>query len=518
VKTLFKLSVISASLLAVTSSFAASPSNAQLQKEIRAIMQHNQKLQHEVSMLKTRLETHQSTTATEYKGRGGSHVGFVRTGKNLVHRSSPSSVLQTANRPSTVLTDRFEHSVTVTTSPLQGAATGGPGNILEQMSKGNQQLTLLQQRAALMRQLHKEGDNDLYRPIMELSGGLEGQLYAVDGFGKNSEPRGINLATAEFDVNGIVGPWANAFMALDYDNSPVSSGNRSPKGTVYLDRGFVTLGNLNRFPVYVSTGEMYVPYGRYGSLMLTTPLVESLARTKSDTALVGFYDKGIYGELFAYNGSQTSGGNHIFKQGGFDVGVKRNFGPNASDSYRVGASVESNLADSQGLQSTGVNTNTGHFQGFASGTNNNIQHRVPAFALYGNATYKRWTFIAQFVRGFKSFAVSDLAYGNTGSTLSGANPGALHTELNYTIHFWNKPFTFGADYDESWEALAANLPKRSFAADISTTWFRNTVETIEYRHDDDYGSGKAANGAGGTQFSGTGKTRNSYIAQLGVYF
>lgn len=502
VKTAFKLSVLSTTLLAASCAFAAGPSNAQLQKEIRAIMMHDQQLQHEVRMLKTQLHT-----------RGYHH------GSNLVHRASPSKVLETSNNGAGhVLTDRFDHSITVTTSPLLGQHTGGASEILEQMSKDNQQLTLLQQRAVLMKALRKEGDNDLYRPIMELSGGLEGQLYAVDGYGKNSEPRGINLSTAEFDVNGIVGPWAGGFMALDYDNSPVSSGNRSPKGTVYLDRGFVTLGNLNRFPLYASVGEMYVPFGRYGSLMLTTPITQSLARTRSDTALLGFFKEGIYASVFAYNGDQTSGGTHVFKQGGLDAGYKHNFGPNASDSFRVGASVESNLADSQGLQDTGVDSNTGHFQGFSSGTNNNIQHRVPAYALYANATWRNWTGIAEYVSATRDFATSDLSYGNTAGVLSGARPSALHTEIDYTIHLWNKPFTFGADYDHSWEALAANVPKDSYVADIQTSWFRNTLETIEYRHDNDYSTSKSANGAGGTRFTGTGKTRNSYIAQLGVYF
>jgi len=502
VKTVFKLSVLSAFLFAASSGLAAGPSNAQLQKEIRAIMRLDQHLHSEVLMLKARLQDHKLTA----------------TGHNVVRRHSPSSVLQTTRRGATVLTDRFEHPITVTTSPLLGPATGGAGNVLEQGSKDNQQLTMIQQRAALMKFLRKEGDNDLYRPILELSGGLEGQLYGVDGYGKGAEPRGINLSTAEFDVNGVVGPWASGFMALDYDNSPVSSGNRQPKGTVFLDRGFVTLGNLNRFPLYVATGEMYVPYGRYGSLMLTTPITQSLARTKSDAAMVGFYRKGVYAELFGYNGEQISGTHHIFKQGGVDAGYKRKFGPNATDSFRVGASIESNMADSQGLQDTGANDNTGQFQGFEFNNANNIRHRVPAYALYGNLNYKNWAFITQFVSAFSSFNVNDLSFGDAGGALSGARPEAAHFEINYTVHFLNKPFTFGADYGQSWESLAANLPKRSYTADIQTSWFRNTLETIEYRHDDDYSNNKSASGAAATRLNGTGKTRNSYIAQLGAYF
>lgn len=509
VKTVFKLSVLSASLLAATAGLAAGPSNAELQKEIRTLMKQHRQLQNEVHMLK----------AQNYPGKKYTYR------HNIVRRNSPSTVLQTADRSRTVLTDRFDHPLTVTTSPLIGPSTGGAGNILEQMSKDNQQLTLTQQRAALMRVLHKEGDSDLYRPIIELSGGLEGQLYGINGYRKGTTPRGVSLATAELDVNGIVGPWASGFMALDYDNSPASSGSRAPVGTVYLDRGIVMLGNLNRFPVYIATGEMYVPFGRYGSLMLTSPMNESLARTKSDTALVGYSHDGIYGELFGYNGAQTSGHNRVFKQAGLDAGYTHKFGPNGTNSYRVGASMESNLADSQGLQVTRNNTALTNFPGFST-TSNNLQHKVPAYALYANVIYKRWTFIAQYVNVFRAFGGgvngtfngADMTYGDVNGLLKGARPAALHTEINYTFHRWNKPFTLGADYDQTWQALAADLPRRSFTVDAQTSWFRNTTETIEYRHDVDYGQTKKASGGGNSAFTGSGQSGDTVVAQLGVYF
>ena len=146
-KTLFKLSALSLSLLAVSSSYAADPTNAQLQSEIRAIMKHDQQLQHEVHMLKTQLQK-----------RSVSKTHMV----NVVRRASPPRTLETANRSRHVLTDRFDHSVTVTTSPLIGPKST-PSDILEQMSKDNQQLTLLQQQASLMKYLHSEGDEHLYR-------------------------------------------------------------------------------------------------------------------------------------------------------------------------------------------------------------------------------------------------------------------------------------------------------------------------------------------------------------------
>lgn len=534
-KSFFNLSLVSVSLLVVSSGAIAAPSNAELQSEIQAIMAHDQKLQHEVHMLKAQLHIKQSHTVVYHHA-----VASTTAISNPNVSSAHSQVVAQASTQTTVTTasvahpwtTRFGHALTVTTSPLTGNdMAGDASDILEQMSKQNQQLTLLQQQATFMNYLTAEG-SDFTRPIIELSGGLEGQLYAVNGYNISSNPNGINLTTAQLDVNAMVSPWASGFMALNYSNAPISQGNRSPQATVYIDRGFMTLGNLNKFPVYFSMGEMYAPFGRYSGLMLTSPITESLGQIRSPTAVVGYSSNGIYASVYGYSGDQTSGGKDIIKQGGTDLGYKYLFGTNGGYSFDNGIGVVSNIADSQGLQDTG-NPDVNEFQGFGAngGTANYLVHRVPAIDAHSTLAVGDWTGIAEFISTLGEFNPADLSYGssvNGNTNITGAAPEALHVEVDYSWHEFAKPINFGVDYDHSWQALGAYLPQASYTGDISTSLFPNTLFTIEYRRDEDYSTSTVAGGGDSSPgapvpaptntFPGTGQGRNTYLAQLGVYF
>lgn len=495
---LFKLSMVTAGVLAASTSFAASPNNAQLQQEIQNINSRDQQLQQEVHVLKAQL--HHSTHGLS------------------VQRPAVSHMLSTTRRGPHVRTSRFQRGLDVTTSPLTaGKSAFDASDLLDQVSKWNEQLTLLQQRSELAATLGK-GGLSIARPILEVSGGVEGQMFDTSGFGKGSTPEGIALDRAELDVNAIAGNWANGFFALNYQDSPSVSGNRGTNGDLTVDRGFVTFGNLNRAPVYFSIGKMYTPFGRYSSFLLSTPTTQSLGRTRSDTALVGVSTHGFYGSAFAYDGYRTSGGNNLFEQGGFDTGYTYKFS-NPANNINVGVSMESNLADSQGLQGTDTYDTTNRFQGFGVETGgNNLVRNTPAFDAYAGLTYNNWSAHAEFVTAVRKFAQSDLSFGNTGN-LHGALPRALHAEASYTFHKGVHPLMFGLGYDHTWEALAANLPQNSIESVFQTSIWRDTIEAIEYRHDMDYGTGKSANGRGNaTAFSGTGKDRNMVIGQVGVYF
>lgn len=530
-KSLFKLSLVSISLLALSNVAVADvPSNTELQSEIQAIMTHDHQLQQEVHTLKMQLQAkknkarHQPHSAKHQKAAIHSSDAVASTAA-IPAANTTAVALPPASLPTSIAhpawSTRFGHALTITTSPLTGdTMAGDASDILEQMSSKNQQLTLLQQQAVFLNYLAAEG-SPLTRPVIELSGGLEGQLYEVNGFNISSNPNGVNLSTAQLDVNAIISTWASGFMALQYNNQPISQGNRMPNGSVYVDRGFMTLGNLNQFPVYFSGGLMYLPFGRYSSLMLTDPLTQSLGQTRTPTVLVGYSQYNVYASVYGYSGDQTSGGDPVIKQGGTDVGYKYLFGTNQGYSWDNGVGVISNIADSQGLQSTG-NPNDSEFQGFSMNDNNDIAYRVPAIDAHSMLSIGNWTISAEYVGALEAFDAEDLSYESSpAQETTGAQPQALHTEIDYSWHVLSKPINFGIDYDHSWQALGAYLPEQSFTGDISTSLIRNTLLTFEYRRDDDYSTSDVA--AGGYpvstySMSGTGEGRNTYLAQLGVYF
>lgn len=413
----------------------------------------------------------------------------------------------------------WAHFVTVTTTPFLGKQTDYDGqDLLYNLSSNNEDLRLLMQKKALENQMAAQG-YELNRPILQLSGAVAGQGFSASGFntGTNS---GVNLAGAELDMNAIASSWATAFMSMDYNGSPISAGNREPNSTIFLGRGFATIGNLNRFPVYFTAGLMYVPFGRYANGMVTTPLTMSLAKIRTPAALLGFVlNNGLHGSIYGYSGSQTSGGQPLFKQGGADLGYKHKI--NQEDAFSVGGGWVSNIADAQGQQNTGLSTATGQFGGFAvstptSSNNNTLVHAVDGVDGHATASLGPVTLIGEYLGAAERFNTADMTYNG-----AGAKPEAAHVEADYLLPFFAKKHdtTLGAAYGHTWQALALNLPENSYSVFLNTSIWRETGESIEFRHDTDYASSVTALGRGATAtIAGTGRARNSITGQVGVYF
>ncbi len=417
----------------------------------------------------------------------------------------------------------WDHFVTVTTTPFLGHATDYDGeDLLYNLSSNNEDLRLLKQKQHIENEMKADG-HSLDRPILQLSGAVEGEGFSQSGFATGSTVNsGVNLSTAELQMNAIASSWASAFMSFDFNGAPISSGNRAPNSSIYLGRGFATIGNLNRFPVYFTGGLMYVPFGRYANNMISTPLTQSMGRIRTPAALLGFsLDNGLHGSIYGFSGTQTSGGQPIFKQWGLDGGYKYKF--RQSDSLTVGAGLVSNIADSEGMQNTGLGTSASQFGGFAvtntgtGSTNNNALTRsVYGVDGHGTLSVGPVSLIGEYLGASQAFATTDMTFNN-----DGAKPQAMHAEADYLLPWFAKKYdtTLGVAYGHTWEALALNLPQNSYSTFLSTSIWRETTEEIEFRHDTDYSKTTTALGRGATaNIVGTGRTRNSVLVQVGVFF
>ena len=72
---------------------------------------------------------------------------------------------------------------------------------------------------------------------------------------------------------------------------------------------------------------------------------------------------------------------------------------------------------------------------------------------------------------------------------------AIQGELGMTFHLFDKPASIGAGYQWTSQALALNLPLSRVSAVFNLSYWKDTIESIEYRHDTDYGGMQYANGA-----------------------
>ncbi|QLH41467.1 MAG: LbtU family siderophore porin [Coxiellaceae bacterium] len=421
----------------------------------------------------------------------------------------------TANQVS-VLGQRFTQGVTVTTSPLLGLRSAyDASDLVVNLSTMNEDLRLLEQRQLADEQLREQGlpTIALDRPLVTISGTIEGQGQFQAPY-EGSSTSTINLSRVRFDVLSYVSTWVLGLINMQYDDAPLPSnvlgtGDVVNNSRVKVQRGFLTIGNLDRLPVYFSVGQMYAPYGQYSTQMLSNPITESIGQVNQRMALLGLSKSGFYGSVYGFSGSTQPSGSNTINNGGLNLGIKHSFKRFTAD---VGGGYILNIADSLGMQNTGASFP--NFFGFSATSETEvIQHSVPGANLHGSIATGPYTFIGEYIGTTKTFSFSDLSFNNRG-----ARPEAMHFEAQRDFDIFTKPTVISIAFDKSWQALGLNLPQYSYTADINTSIWKNTIETLEFRHDSNYQSSDVAGGNGSLVEHSLGSSQNTLLGQIGIYF
>lgn len=385
------------------------------------------------------------------------------------------------------------------------------------MSQG---LFYLQQNKALSDKLTGYPLPSDARPQIMLGGKLEAQASWQNPY-QGSNGTSIDLVTAELDVLAKVSPWAMGVMVVDYNNDSLNqvllgSGDPVNNSNLFLDRGYITLGNLNHSPIYFNIGQMYVPFGRYSSNMLTNPTTQVLGRTNARAAELGFFKSGFNASLYAFDGASNTGNSDVNSWG---ANVSYQFSVDAYD-VALSAGFINNLADSQGAQLTGADLGT--FQGFSvNSQTESLLRYVPGVDAVAAIDKGPWYLVGEVIAATRAYAPQDMMFNG-----QGAEPKAAHLEIGKGFQLLGKKSIFSLAYDHTWEALAMGLARSSYTATFNISLLKNTVETLEFRHDVNYAATDTSSGAcqdasgmltvcPGPAGSGT---QNTLLAQVGVYF
>lgn len=376
-----------------------------------------------------------------------------------------------------------------------------------------------------------------------LSGLVEGQALGRTGPGIRGSSD-IDLTAVDLDAY-IMGPsqWTSAFFEFAYDNNvgtetgAFSSNNRMFNSRVFVSKAFVVLGDFTQSPFYMSFGQMYVPFGVYSTTMVSSPLTKILGRTLARPLVVGYKSQtqnSLLATAYIFNGPSHANASNNVNNGG--INLSYSFKQNKYTAI-FGAGVIANIADSVGMQITGNNNgNPPLFGGFggpietfipggatneamggveqiATG-NEKLVHRVPAYDF--NAKFSlgdHWQMIAEYVLASTNFSEQDLQFDD-----AGAKPQALNLEVVYNIPMLANPTSIGASYQMSEEALAIGLPAKRYSVTANTSFWRNTLQSLEFRHDINYGKSDTSEGSGVQGPSGNGSSANVITLQFDYFF
>lgn len=419
------------------------------------------------------------------------------------------------------LSEVYAHGPAVVTSPALGVrrSSEDASDLMVSLPSMNEDLQILRIRKNMDNYAKEHCIEIPQRPILAISGGAEAQVINNrDYSGRNKLD--VDLTRAELDFIAEASPWATAAMIISFDNGGINGlPNRVSNSRLYLSRGFLTIGQLNKFPGYLTLGQVYLPFGRYSSYRVTTPSTQVLGRIRQRAGVMGFDYHGLYGQVYAFPGeTHVPGSVELGKRGGANLGYKY---VNDKFSFDGGAGLTGNMAEAQGMLSNGQKFP--NFSGFSA--NENLKSRVPGVDGYAKIGYKPFTLVAEYLTATKRFDMADMTFNGRG-----AKPSALDVEGAFDFRIFDKPNTIAIGYGQSWQSLALTVPKRDFFAEYNVSIFKDTIESLEYRHNVNYGAGDVATGNNPIPNPGAvppvvqqpitvpGKISNSITFQLGIYF
>ncbi|MBS0357863.1 MAG: hypothetical protein JSS53_01130, partial [Proteobacteria bacterium] len=275
---MLKKIIISCALLACISSVHAaveSTMDPKLASSIEKILQRTQDLEKEVVALKTELKqlkeekAQQSAYPAHHKHHASKKVAAKKAvvvtpaieAKAPEKTEAPQGAPQKDSEKS-FLTDYLPRGHTVVSSPYLGTRPSfDASDLVVNTPSVNGDIRVLQHRQQVDKTLKEQRVPASQRPLLELSGKVEGLLSQVWPYvGKNNF--GINLETAEIDLLANVSTWATGFIAIQYDNSPPEvSPQRVANSRFFLEQGYFMIGNLEKFPGYLTMGQFYLPFG-----------------------------------------------------------------------------------------------------------------------------------------------------------------------------------------------------------------------------------------------------------------
>lgn len=523
----------------------AATNNEQLQQEVARLQQQTRALQTQLNQLQKQLVSQpQRVPRTQARSLSTHNTSIIK--KSAPKKSPPTAVQNPAHKAaampfhSTAVTvhtvDADPESLgfyptaliandqvvtyiagtPVVSSPYLGSRPAFDGSdYIVNISSINRDIRLMQQRRRLYRAYDSIGYPAPNTPIIALSGKVE-PLASLSRPYLGGSDGDVTLGSSELDVAAVLNDKVEAYIGVAYVNSPpVGGAPRVDRSLFGLNMGFVNIGDLDETPYYFTGGQLYVPFGRFSSAMISAPLTLQLARTKSRPFILGYKsqeDTGPFAAVYGFKSDTTLGSSAT---GGVNLGYTFAHG---NTSGEIGASFISSLDDATGMQVTGSATGT-TFGGFSSYSNGSEQvHKVPGVGVHGSLSFDRYNLTAEWVGAASNFRAQDLSYNG-----HGAIPQALQLEAGVTFMAFNKPASAALGYQWSQNTLALNMPQNRISGVFNISFWKDTVESLEYRHDIDFKSNQYANGAApsgavNANTLGTGKASDTLLAQIGVYF
>jgi hypothetical protein len=334
----------------------------------------------------------------------------------------------------------------------------------------------------------KQTDPKKISEFVILSGLIEVNFATGDDFaGESFNSFDTSKVTLGLDIKAT--DWATGHVLLKYEED-------GDDDEFSVDEATITLGDTEKFPLTLTAGKFYMPFGNFKTNMIQDPLTLEIGEINDSGAALGFEANGFNAALYGYKGMKETDiddpdDNSYTKMG---YGVMAGYGYEKDDtSFTGGVSWTSNMADSDGAIA-----DTFDDAGLGS-----INDSVNGFGVHVGAGFGPVSFIGEYITALDNFSQTEIDFLG-----QGAEPSAWNAELAYTTELLSRETVFAIGWQQTDEAVAIGLPESRYLGSVGMEILPKTVLTLEYYYDNDYD----------TEDNGTGENASVVTAKLAYEF
>ncbi|MCD6055332.1 MAG: hypothetical protein K0R12_294 [Gammaproteobacteria bacterium] len=280
----------------------------------------------------------------------------------------------------------------------------------------------------------------------------------------------IYLNNSQIDIDAFVNSWTQAHISLT-GNDPMeqdaarynSTGDNAP---INLDEAYVTVGNLDKYPVYGTFGRQYVPFGMYDRHAIEPSLSQYLSQTQATAAKVGVaMPMGVYGSLYTFRGNThtATSTDYNINDFGAEVGYANHVNAGSMPlGYQVSVGYLHNLADVDWI----------------SYVDSSAGDPTPAMSANAKLTSGPFSLAGNYVTALEDFGV--------GSAVNGDSPWAFDLTGGYNFDVMGHDSNFSLTYQQSGETEALGLPKRRYGGMYTVGVLKDTSVTFMLLEDENF--------------------------------
>ncbi|MCD6273746.1 MAG: LbtU family siderophore porin [Deltaproteobacteria bacterium] len=345
--------------------------------------------------------------------------------------------------------------------------------------------------------------NDFLEKV-DIHGLIEVEGYSASrgsGFDGNRDSSDITLATVELEIDARINEWVNGHLLFLYEDDDTED--------FTVDEAIITIGNTEKFPLYLSAGKMYVPFGNFESNMIQDPLTLELGETRESAAQIGFEFEGFYGSVYTFNGDVSEGDRNSNKVDNYGANIGFAFEQDQF-SFDIGCDYINDITDSDVLTDVldDVSDN------LVGGGRDEIDDYVSGLAAHLVMNVGPFQFIGEYVG-----AIDDYNAGEMNTRGKKANPESWNFEAAFTQEILGRETTFALAYQGTNDCVFVDytpgsfddylaLPEDRYMGVIGVNILKNTMLKLEYMHDEDYSKSDG----------GTNTQNDTVSAQVAVVF